>query len=1103
MQATKKLLSFVLALVMVLGAVVAVPFTVGAEAWDGTTVTKPEGKGTKEEPYLIASAANLAWISQMTENYRDANDALKTSFTSDQVFADTYFVQTADIDLGGKDFTPIGTTQATSESKRNAFAGHYDGRSYKISNAVIKVTSKVTSVDYGTIMTSGYKATGLFGVLDRNAVVCNINACNIKAGTLDQSQKSAVKAYNALVSGVIAGTTFGAATIVNCTTDADCEAYGAYAAGGIMGMSENGASITECVNNATVSGNLSSGGIIGYGHGASISYCINNGAVIHFTFSRWSGSGGIIGAPISVSANTSCSISYCINTADAKVGAISGQAGGSGSNRVAVGGIVGNDNASASTVMVYSYCYNLQEKFDISFYDNGNTASNCLVGFGGIAGYARDGAGGGTRTMQNCYTVAAEYTENDFGTKKVYAGNFNPQANGNAGAINTAPYAGLMCAALSDAQVTGGWGDINTVFSTCKYGVTANELTADTTYQSILELAAVNAAYAKAPKYVGVQETSARGDAYALRFIVATKRTDYFEAGVKVVATYGEAQTAEYTIKADKYYQTLTGMKNGSLIEYKAEDFGGTHLMALTQKIDLATMGAVSYTVTPYFIETEGGETAYGRTWTILYDATGVFNSQSIMEVIEEDDTDLFTLVYPLISANAAVYPIITLQNHIYGKSGILLARKTRSSSKTDAYEIVSKEVEGMATGAYELKVENNRLYILASDAFGFIGAANHLIQKTFMSGKIALSDACNAKGTYGREMLAEKAGEVRVILQNAWFRDNSGALFNTPTSYQYQLSLVMTYMPDVIGLNEFQPGWRGSGFTAAMEQQGYIEVKPKNASGQEVNTYNPIFYNKETTEYVEGSCRYLSYGSFQSTDTDEDGIREPVLRTEGEFAGRYWDNSDNRGSTAVVATFKNKETGEYYSVCCTHLESNTLVDPQVAPLGNPLRWEQVEKLIPFLNAYQQQYGAPVIMGGDMNSNNGIYKPGTYSALGGSIEIPEDMTFKYHTGEEINIRISAMKMLEDAGYVNCATQTTNTSQHGSCNGYPNWSDALGAYVSYNCNLADTSGDNNSIDHIYALDLENKVEELVYRTLTLETILCSSDHKPVMLDFNLN
>ena len=144
-----------------------------------------------------------------------------------------------------------------------------------------------------------------------------------------------------------------------------------------------------------------------------------------------------------------------------------------------------------------------------------------------------------------------------------------------------------------------------------------------------------------------------------------------------------------------------------------------------------------------------------------------------------------------------------------------------------------------------------------------------------------------------------------------------------------------------------------------------------------------------------------------------------------------------------------------------------------------------------------------MIMGGDMNSNNGIYKPGTYSALGGSIEIPEDMTFKYHTGEEINIRISAMKMLEDAGYVNCATQTTNTSQHGSCNGYPNWSDALGAYVSYNCNLADTGGDNNSIDHIYALDLENKVEELVYRTLTLETILCSSDHKPVMLDFNLN
>ncbi|MBR3895268.1 MAG: hypothetical protein IKJ35_09040, partial [Clostridia bacterium] len=57
-----KLLSLLLALVMIVGTFTVIPVTASAaEAWDGETIAQPAGKGTKEEPFLIASAENLAW----------------------------------------------------------------------------------------------------------------------------------------------------------------------------------------------------------------------------------------------------------------------------------------------------------------------------------------------------------------------------------------------------------------------------------------------------------------------------------------------------------------------------------------------------------------------------------------------------------------------------------------------------------------------------------------------------------------------------------------------------------------------------------------------------------------------------------------------------------------------------------------------------------------------------------------------------------------------------------------------------------------------------------------------------------------------------------
>ena len=1103
MKKTKQLLSFLLALVMILGTLTAFPIAASAEPWDGETKAKPAGSGTKEDPFRVATAENLAWISYMTANRNEANREFNTGFATYDVFKGMYFVQTADIDLGGKTFTPIGTTQAASKANRISFAGSYDGRSYKISNAIITPSKSVSTLTYATFMEKGYQAGGLFGVLDENATISNINACNIKVGTLDTSKKSYATAYTTLVAGVIAGTCNGAAKIINCTTDADCAAYGAYAAGGIMGASEGGVEISECVNNATVSGDKATGGILGIAYNATVSYCVNNGTVQHFTTNRWSGVGGIIGSPAGSAENLSVFVKYCINSATAKVGSTSLQAADSGSNRVAIGGIMGNDAANASCNIVYKYCYNLQEHFTSNFVNNGNSSADLLTACAGIAGYSKDNTGSGARTFENCFSVACDYTNDRYGTKEMIDCDYNPQRE----SYNPSPYSGLLCAALNDTQITWALGDPIEPFATCKYRLTDNDLAQDAEYQSILDVVAVNAAYAKAPRYVGVQETLAKDESYALRFIMTAASTEYYEMGIEVIATYGDDQTATYTLKADKYYDGLTGTKNGAVVEYTAEQFGGAKLMALTQKIDLATMGAVAYTVTPYFVETAGGETAYGRSWTVLYTAEGSFVSQRIVEVVEEDMTSQFTFVYPLTSANAAVYPIVTLQNYIYTLKGILLKRKSSSSTKKDAYEIVSKEVVGMETGSFELRVENNRLYILASDPFGFVAAASHLTSKTFPTGSIVLNDSCNATGKYNREMLAEKSGSNRVMLHNAWGRDGTNTYFNSVTAYQYELALVMAYSPDVVGLNEFWNGWKSSGFTAAMEQNGYVYVKPEDDQGKDPGLGNVLYYNAETTEYIEGSCKYMSYGKvYKTTDDDGDGIGQLQKWPDGSSAGRYYDpNQFDPAKSAIVATFKNKQTGEIYSVCCTHLESNGPVDPQVAPMGNPVRWEQMEQLIPFLKDYQAEFGAPLMMGGDLNSADS-YKAGTYSAAGGSYTVDENTKVTHHTGEEICVLKSVCDMMIAAGFTNARNNTTDTALNNSCNGYPIWSNALMAYVSYVGLVTgvDTTGYAGSIDHIYVLDGETdkEIEELVYRNIAMELSLMTSDHKPVMLDFNV-
>lgn len=198
-------------------------------------LTKLTGKGTRQEPYLIANKEDLKVLADY------CNDGLRSN--------DIYFLQTADIDLDGKDWTPVGS-QAS-----HAFEGHYNGGGYTIRNGKIYATdlAGIFGAVKGTVTrlcventtvscnwTTGYYgwAGGIAGILDGNGEIshCLVKGCTItcKAGNNNQ------------VGGIVAAVP-GQGTIRSCLV-VDCKLEEVTSTGSICGDMDG--SITRCFSDA-------------------------------------------------------------------------------------------------------------------------------------------------------------------------------------------------------------------------------------------------------------------------------------------------------------------------------------------------------------------------------------------------------------------------------------------------------------------------------------------------------------------------------------------------------------------------------------------------------------------------------------------------------------------------------------------------------------------------------------------------------------------------------------------------------------------------------------------------------------------------------------
>lgn len=233
------------------------------------------GDGSQNNPYLIETAAQLAFLAQ------EANS--KEEYTWPEARNRKYFKLTANINLKGYEWTPIGTVY-----KR--FVGSFDGDGHVIVNLNVK---------------DAWHA-GLFGWIQNGATVKNLVIRNASVSSVSQDEASASPHNPEAYSGIVAAYCSAGCTISNCKVDGTVTSD--YCAGGVVGYTDNSSkdydgSIKSCTADvvcsvANTAKDAYCGGIAGI-LGVKLDDCTVRGKVDGTVsvggLAGWLSSGGVIG----------------------------------------------------------------------------------------------------------------------------------------------------------------------------------------------------------------------------------------------------------------------------------------------------------------------------------------------------------------------------------------------------------------------------------------------------------------------------------------------------------------------------------------------------------------------------------------------------------------------------------------------------------------------------------------------------------------------------------------------------------------------------------------------------------------------------------------
>ena len=210
-----------------------------------------QGKGTAAAPYKIATAEDLWNMAELVNGEK-----------FEKTYKEAHYILTADIDLGGKAWTPIGDGYLDSVY---SFTGTFDGNGHTISGLNITANAEEKT-----------RFFGLFGQMEGT-----IKNLTIASSTIDCSGKGSAN------TGAVAGCVYFGAAIENCHVAEDVTVTGSYTTGGLVGQMKG--TMVNCTNAASVTGTSEvgvtgglAGQISGYKENANdgtVENCANFGTV--------------------------------------------------------------------------------------------------------------------------------------------------------------------------------------------------------------------------------------------------------------------------------------------------------------------------------------------------------------------------------------------------------------------------------------------------------------------------------------------------------------------------------------------------------------------------------------------------------------------------------------------------------------------------------------------------------------------------------------------------------------------------------------------------------------------------------------------------------
>ena len=253
----------------------------------------------------LAAAKDLGYTIESNGSYTvyNADGLLNVAELVNGGKTDINITLTADIDLTGKDWTPIGTDYD------NSYKGTFDGGGHTIT---------------GLTFTTNDEYAGLFGWLNRAGTVKNV--------VMEGVQITSNQIYGGSIGGVV-GYSWG--TIENCSVSGSVS--GTVYVGGVVGV-QIGGSITGCSSSATVKGTVDVGGVAGQTNSsATLTACYATGNVIIEMDPKKNIAGGSL-----VGMNAGSSLLACYATGNVT-------STGSSTGYMHIGGFLGNNYTTVTS----------------------------------------------------------------------------------------------------------------------------------------------------------------------------------------------------------------------------------------------------------------------------------------------------------------------------------------------------------------------------------------------------------------------------------------------------------------------------------------------------------------------------------------------------------------------------------------------------------------------------------------------------------------------------------------------------------------------------------------------------------------------------------